>query len=92
MTTAQVLTKAMKLIEAGWCQGRGVAKFKDGSVAYCPVGAISRAGGSEEEQRILRDVIRKPSIFAWNDRPSRRKSHVLAAFRKAIELAKERQA
>lgn len=93
MTTVQVLTKAMKLIEKGWCKGSQIV-HRDGSVSYCAswaIGQVAGRGSSCGARTVLKEVIGCPCVVAWNDAPSRRKSHVLAAYKKAIELAKARQ-
>ena len=70
---------------------------------WCAVGAIERAGCESRYSRtdkavaLVRDAV-EPSAFPfqflseWNDERGRTQAEVVAAFRRAIELAKEEAA
>lgn len=97
-TTVQVLTKARALIKHGWCReyvavtraGDCVIPPSRGAVKFCPIGAIMQAGGAAfgVERQFFRRAIGGETIAEWNDAQSRRKRDVLAAFDRAIKLAR----
>lgn len=94
MSAVTVLTDARALIEQGWTQG--VLRVRtSGPVCYCALGAIDEASSVSVEgsgqynaaKNILMSVIDGP-IPVWNDDDDRTQAEVLAAFDRAIELAK----
>lgn len=97
-TTVQVLTRAMGLVKKGWCKKVG-ARDKNrrechtrskNAMYWCSVGATEAASkgfAAAACRRILRKDVGS-SITLWNDAPGRTKRQVLAAFRRAIALAK----
>ena len=88
MTTLAILCKARELVarDGGWAQHS--YKTKDG--ALCATGAIEEA----QKMRItplkyLRDAVGNNNVISWNDAKCRTQSQVVAAFDRAIELAKK---
>lgn len=86
--TARVLADALALIDAPekWCQG--VSQING---AHCAGKAIAVAGGGwascRNAEHILALAIGQIDIVSWNDQPSRTHAEVVAAFRRAIEIA-----
>lgn len=101
MTTAlkpsDVLKAALAKLSrrGGWCQKAS----SRGKYAMCSYGAIcSSSEGLSAGLRSLRVAMQclrrsvgRASIVQWNDDPKRKKSEVLAAFRKAIRLALKKE-
>lgn len=92
MKSSDILKKAKKLVAQGWTKG-DAHRFGFGRCAYCSIGAIQAVGGiaweGERARRYLGTVVNKPYVSDWNDRPERTHEQVLAAFDKAIVLAKK---
>jgi coenzyme F420-reducing hydrogenase delta subunit len=99
MDTVEVLTKARALIDCPerWCRGGLALRDRMGGVlAMCAMGACYYAANETFHDQMdavseLRKAIGLPkgrAISDWNDAPERTHSEVLAAFDKAIELAK----
>lgn len=98
MNAKKILVGAKKLLENGWCQKHLNVIDENGNMSYCSIGAIHSAANniallrSQDRQRAydsLRISIENYYIDNWNDHPDRTKEEVLAAFDKAIELAKQ---
>lgn len=93
MTIATVLEKSRKLILEGWCQG-DLSRYKYGETQYCSIGAVNdtasmdRSKGEWAGAIYYLSISMGNSITGFNDSPGRTKEEVLAAFDKAIELAK----
>ena len=75
-------------------RGRQVEPENRRACRFCSLGALERVVGREETLThpayyAIREVIggRGFSVGAWNDAPGRKKSEVIAAFKKAIRLA-----
>lgn len=75
-----ILKRGLKRIEAGWTKGDFKRKI-DGKDHYCTIGAIDH---DYEAMDALRDVTKAIWLATWNDKPSRTKAQVVAAFKKAI--------
>lgn len=106
MNTRTILTKARALIKKGWAQG-AFARDKDGKIAlikgkqatcFCITGAVCRISSSYIMQgdcfESLKRALRLPTladVARWNDAPGRTQAEVLAAFDKAIALARAEQ-
>lgn len=101
MSIVQVLTEARSMIEKGWTQG-WFAKTADGervleknpkAVCWCMAGAYWATApdwsARNDAEGFLRQATGDESITNWNDTPGRTQQEVLAAYDKAIELAKE---
>lgn len=102
MSPAEVLRKAADLIEpeGAWTQGHG-ARDEDGApitssseaaVCWCAFGAIWHAQGrmiigETPAEAALGKVIGGARIDDWNDAPGRTQAEVVAALRKAADLA-----
>ena len=97
---ATVLVEARKLIEKGWCQGSDQLVMVELPDAFCPIGAINFIEGYSSRKSAvprahtivsarLSEAPVPQAISIWNDKPGRTKPEVLAAFDKAIEIAKE---
>ena len=91
---ADKLDEARALIEKGWARD---AYRKDGR--YCAIGAIRAAVNgdpfewSEEAyaaERLFAKAVGTCATLAWNDR-QKSKYPVIAAFKKAAELAREQE-
>jgi hypothetical protein len=88
-TSLDVLIEARRIISDPdrWCQRR----YNLGD-AYCAIGAIMKCDGRPEAYSLLREGIGDDAIDQritdWNDKPWRTHAEVLAAFDRAIELAK----
>lgn len=101
MTTLEVLEAARKKIKQGWCQGSG-AKSAFGSVVsfnsvhasrWCAAAAIDIScdytpGAFTRAREIMVSMLGVDNLAAWNDTPGRTQAEVLAAFDRAIGLAK----
>lgn len=87
MTPAEQLKSARERISdpAHW----GKKRFNLDGV-YCALGAllVARDGDMDEACEYLRRACDCESIIVWNDVPSRTHAEVLAAFDRAIELAR----
>ena len=105
--TIRVLERAAELVEQGWTQGF-VARTASGNecdsyhsqaCVWCAIGALERSL-YETGGRSFFDAHHKLQIASgdrgmlseWNDAPERTQAEVVAAFRRAIELAKEEAA
>lgn len=92
-----ILKGALAKIKRGWCQGR---TYKPGrNPEYCVFGAIyscshtGLSGGydlaADAAERTFYEANKiNISIALWNDNPYRKKSDVVAAFKKAIKSLK----
>lgn len=90
----EILMAARARIEQGWVCGAG--STTDGKV--CSLIAITRSadwthddllrGRGDKTLDYLRKAIGRPDIIDWNDTATRTKEEVLAAFDRAIELAR----
>lgn len=94
MSTAEILVAARELIAKGWVQGTSRKTNDDGSLCYCATGAIYEAekrGTPEtlDAEYALIAAIGSLDIVAWNDAAGRTKAEVVAAFDRAVELARE---
>lgn len=102
MTPVEILTAARDLVARGWCQGT-MARTRHGcptawtlpdAASFCSVGAVQAAAGASEGESVYEafeffaDVIDRARIPKWNDAPGRTQAEVVAAFDRAIELAK----
>ncbi len=85
------LTRAYALLKdrRRWCKGSyalyGNSKYP---VAFCAAGAVNRYGYGRS---FLNEAAGNREIVDVNDNPKTGHSRILAIFRKAIKLAKERQ-
>lgn len=91
--TLDCLEEAKKLIGAGWCQKNYIRKKPDGGYEYCSSGAIILSTPDLNVVRCAAAFLKKVtdsnvSILRWNDAPERTHEEVLAAFDRAIDLAK----
>jgi hypothetical protein len=86
---AEKLVKARKLVERGWTQGSYHTQCGRHS-RYCAEGALAMSNGLCDAELFLRKAVGQFNIILWNDAPERTQAEVLAAFDKAIELAKAR--
>lgn len=84
----------------GWAQGTFLARRCDGSVCFCAAGAMRYAAHGDavnppldnDEYHIAANALADAAgiinfggrIYAWNDANGRKRSEVLAAFKKAI--------
>lgn len=101
MTKAEIVKrfkKARALIVKGWCKGwhattesgKCVDWDNPKAVKFCPSAACVKAKISmEERMKYLKFPIKFGCLTAWNDAKSRKKSQVVAAFDRAIALAKK---
>lgn len=101
MTVIEVLEAARARVEKGWGQGRAVSPLGGGPT--CVGVAIERAftnGGEvrNEARRMFCQAVAVSfgavyggEIVEWNDTPGRTQADVLAAFDKAIALARSAQ-
>lgn len=101
ITTADVLKRARRLLERGWCQHQMASDAKGGmcaagssrAVAFCARGAIwtsAMALCSPEWHRAAEDAeaAMEPIVggmVAWNNAPERTHEEVLQAFDRAAE-------
>jgi hypothetical protein len=98
MTTRAILIKARALIEKGWCQGpmaedqfgNPVQWADSHAVRFCIMGACYRTGEGNWEQAkpLLQKATGQPRVVFWSERKRRTKAEILAAFDKAIGMAK----
>ena len=78
----KTLRKGLKLLtEVGWCRGRGKKYEGRKIVAYCAFGALNF---SWPARRVVEQAAGIDSLVPWNDRRDRKKTQVIAAFKKAI--------
>ncbi|MDI3261174.1 MAG: hypothetical protein QJR02_15925 [Sinobacteraceae bacterium] len=97
-----VLTRARDLVArpGGWTQeegarddmGRPVPVFSPDACSFCSMGAIARACEDRHFEKgwdILRTALGGRLVAPWNDAPERTQAEVVAAFDRAIELARE---
>jgi hypothetical protein len=93
-----VLRDARSLIEKGWTKYAYFHVNDDGSLAYCAVGAVQKAGKKNAitsllAQGVLDDTVheilgnKKTHAIGYNDQIAQGKDDVLALFDKAIERA-----
>lgn len=98
MTTVEILKKARGLVEKGWtatvfardADGLPIHETDRRAVCWCASGALHASGspwGSDARTVFIR-AIGTGEIPDWNDSPGRTQSEVLAAFDKAIALAR----
>ena len=96
MTPQEILLKAADILtpRGAWTQhvfaadkkGRTVSVKSPKATCFCLVGAVSKAtGDNPEETAKALALIDIPSIYLWNDAPSRRKAQVIARLRKAAQ-------
>lgn len=97
-TVRAVLRRALANVQAGWCQGRDY-RYHRGHAQYCARGAIRNADARRpylvnSALNVLAQAIGgKPdvadgfNVVDWNDSTRRKKADVVAAFKKAIDLA-----
>ncbi len=98
MTTVQILTKARALVAArgGWTRG---TLFNYGH-SYCSIGAVQMAASGSPYHTTARtmkalNVLARANkievpIADWNDKASRKKREIVAAFDKAIKAEKQK--
>lgn len=99
-TKTQVLQKAKKILEKGWCKGME----DDGAGNHCATGALRAAGcydlpfAEDVEKTLAKAMVRgfnpeedyaQDTIQNYNDAESRRRYQVLAAFDRAIDSLKK---
>lgn len=101
-TAVEILEAAMALVKRGWCQGPAamnaaglaVSPGSRTAVRWCGYGAIRAVcrptTDIEVRYRVLNFLRRAAGtpIALFNEHPGRKKSEVLAAYRRAIKLAK----
>ena len=92
--TVETLKRGRARVELCWCPFGGV----DAYGGVCPSVAITEQFSLEEMVRELppaldffRQAICGGAIPDWNDTPGRTKAEVLAAFERAIELARREE-
>jgi hypothetical protein len=99
---AEKLVEARKLIERGWTRkvyartksGKETTLTRKSATCFCAMGAIGRVFDDDDPNfytpgmRFLAAAIGTDPIYEWNDAPGRTQAEVLAAFDKAIELAR----
>lgn len=84
-------------VAVGWCQGAYVLEY-NGTPSFCAAGAC---GENDDDavpshllstKAMLREVTgcQRQGLAEWNDAPERTQAEVVAAFDKAIELARVR--
>lgn len=96
---SDILREAKRLIKKGWTRGAWARIGKDAThssdpaaTCFCASGALFRVSAGDL-RRVASDYLRRGArlrtseIPKWNDAPGRKKSQVLAAFDKAIQLA-----
>lgn len=93
-----VLVAARNLIiEKGWGQGKSYETVgKNRKRNFCTVGALAEARMREslsvmaywDANKLLVKAIDFPFLVEWNDRKGRKKSEVLDAFDKAIQICR----
>ena len=101
-TPAELLTEARALIAKGWCQGASARDvhgipadfWGQKAVTFCMSGALCRMenfifDAHRTSRNILYSVIEVNNLATWNDREGRTQEEVLAAFDKAIAIAKD---
>lgn len=96
--------RALLAKKGGWTQrvaarnraGRSILPERPSACCFCALGAIRHVEKEREYAWTARKLLAQAagargSVFVadWNDAPKRKKSEVLAAFTKAIKLAKE---
>jgi hypothetical protein len=98
-TAVEVLIAARELISVPERWTRGVYSLideNDEAVCWCGAGAVyaaaDRAGCNPEHARCLLNDAVGTGYIIWNDDPNRTHAEVLAAFDKAIELARAEEA
>lgn len=85
MTTKEILRRAKRKIEAGWCKG-----YYERQGSCCADGALILAARHFDERHKARSALRAvvgrqwSRIEHWNDAKERTKRQVLEAFDKAI--------
>lgn len=96
---SEILAKAADLIEpeGAWLQGRysngeNHSPHDADATCWCVNGALYRCGSADWEaveaaRAVLRSLVDKPTS-SWNDDSARIQAEVVAALRKASELAK----
>jgi hypothetical protein len=92
--SVEVLKAARLRIMQGWCPDAG----SDNHGGVCALIAISNSGGWTHNEFLcgkadattdyLREAIGQRDIVEWNDSPGRTQAEVIAAFDKAIALAR----
>lgn len=99
-TAKDILIKALGYIRKGWTQGY-YAKSKSkklvdansrAAACWCMIGALDKAAqdGYETKQEAINFLLKATKadfLVDFNDKPGRKKSEVIAAFKKAIKLA-----
>lgn len=94
MTTAEVLTRAREMVDACWYRDHRQGGVIVGNCPYTAIYSAYHAQGDEPPhpaEKLFRNAIgvhNAPEIWRWNDAPGRTKDEVLAAFDRAIDLAK----
>jgi hypothetical protein len=97
MGIAEQLDAAADLLEKGWAQGHD-AETSDGesvelrsvrATCFCAAAAIERKCGDSYYAglKLLEQVV-GGGVVTWNDAPERTQAEVVAAVRKAAELAR----
>lgn len=97
-TTKQVLVKARKLIEKGWCKnvdarnakGESVSTKSSKAVQWCILGALNCVTTDFDDYYKAEDLLyhcAQMPLSMWNDLPQRIKEEVLRLFDEAIERA-----
>lgn len=96
MTPQEILLKAADILtpRGAWTQhafavdktGRTVKVTSPEATGFCLAGAVRKAAGDKpiETAKALA-LIDIPTIYLWNDTPSRRKSQVIALLRKSAQ-------
>jgi hypothetical protein len=92
--TSEILIEARKKVESESNWARDYPSLKQGIDKHCCLTAITfTASGVERDTAVsaFRLAIDNPIIQDWNDAPGRTHAEVLAAFDRAIEVAKEQE-
>lgn len=97
MTALEILTAARAKVAQGWTQRR-YSTVIGGKRCFCAVGALIEVApdygaiehrGAVDLLTVAATGFAMNSAVHWNDAPGRTRAEVLAAFDKAIDLAKE---
>lgn len=97
---ANVLERATKLIDGGWCQHAShqdtIVNGQIVDTAYCMVGSVVTAarfsgadyGVEHAAMEAVKAVVPSGSVPLWNDHPDRLHGEVVDKMREAAELAR----
>lgn len=97
LSVVAALEAARARVAHGWLQGKSFARSEDNHIiAWCMSGAINHGDADDSNCSgcsagdLLARITGEP-LASWNDAPGRTQAQVLAAFDKAILLARSAQ-